>query len=184
MEGHARGKLNENDEFRMSLSEARSVTCKKTLQELGVTNNISTAGYGSKQELGMCVKMRTVTKCNLRVKVTGASNLTNLNWSGKMNPYCVVKLDEEKSARGPTDENGHQNPVWNGFEANLEWAEEPLQIQVWEDNGKKDAKLIGVATCNLVEMHPGYAGVLDIFKDRGTASKKAGSVTVDISFPS
>merc|ERR1711937_355991 len=105
----------------MTLSEARAVTCKKTLQEFGVTNDIFTAGYGSKLELGMCVKMRTVTKRHVRVGVTGATNLAKVGFLGKMDPYCVVKLDEEKSARGPTHTDAHQNPVWNDFQVDLDW---------------------------------------------------------------
>merc|ERR1711904_560568 len=134
--------MGDNDDFRMGLSEARSVTCKKALQELGVTNDISTAGYGSKRELGMCVTMRTVTKCPVRVRVTGATNLANVKWMGKMSPYCIVKLDEEKSARGPTHTDAHQNPFWPFLEVNLEWAEVLLQIQVLEESGKR----IGVTT--------------------------------------
>merc|ERR1711924_593909 len=109
--------------------------CKKALQELGTTNSISTAGYGSQLENSMCVVMWTVKKCPVRVKVTGAANLSKVNWTGKMHPYCVVKLDEEKSARGPTHTDAHQTPVWNDFEVSLEWAEEPLTIQVWDGSG-------------------------------------------------
>merc|ERR1712224_153666 len=185
MEGHARGTSAQNDEFRMGLSEARVATCKKTLQEFGVTNDISTAGYGSQLELGTVVKMRTVKKRRVRVRVTGGANLNKVGWTGKMDPYCVVKLDEEKSARGPTHTDAHQSPVWNDFQVDLDWAEEPLQIQVWDDNGeKKSATSIGVATIDLSKMlETGYKGELDLVKDRSAAAKPAGSVTVDISFP-
>jgi hypothetical protein len=184
MEGHARGTPKENDEFRMTLSEARAMTCKKTLQKFGVTNELSIAGYGSKLELGMCVKMRTVTKRPVHVRVTGATKLAKVNWTGKMDPYCVVKLDAQKIVGGPTHDGAPQNPVWKDFEANLEWAEEPLQIQVWDEEQKGADRFIGVAVCNLSKfLENGYQGELDLLKDRSTGAKNAGSVMVDISFP-
>lgn len=180
-EAHTYGSIAENDEHRMTLSAERSKVCKTSLQDLGVTNEIATAGCGSKYGLGTaCVKMKTVSKIAFKIVVKGAVGLYKTSYFGKMNPQVVVKLSDDKSATSPVHQAGHQTPTWN-FDTLLTWEGEPLHIIVTNVNEGKFTD-IGFAVIDLSSTRDksSFSGDLDIFRN---GSKKAGSINVAITWP-
>lgn len=179
-EGHAGGEKSQNDDHRMNLSAERSEVCKNILQDQGVTNEIVTAGYGSKYGLGMCVKMRTISKVALLVKVTGAKALKNPHYFGKIDPQVVVKLSKDKVGISEVHKGGHQTPIWN-FEKSFTWAGEALEIVVAHINDQGKATTIGRTVLNLSDMrNGGYSGDVDLFRNM---SKKVGTISIAISWP-
>merc|ERR1712183_297584 len=58
-EGHTKGKVTDNSDARVRLSQVRAEAVRAALVERGALNEIDCIGLGSSQGIGMCVKMYT-----------------------------------------------------------------------------------------------------------------------------